>query len=93
MKTENFDKPYQRANRKVKRIKDFYMSLLAYCIVIPLLAYINWQTTSIIWAVFPAVGWGIGLVFLGMCAFDLHPFLGKNWEERKLREFMNQDNS
>ncbi|WP_373073534.1 2TM domain-containing protein [Zeaxanthinibacter enoshimensis] len=91
MKNQDQDIRYQRATRRVKDIKDFYASLLAYCIIIPLLTYINWRTTSITWAIFPAIGWGIGLIFHGMNAFNFHPFLGRDWEERKMREFLDKD--
>ncbi|NNF18334.1 MAG: 2TM domain-containing protein, partial [Flavobacteriaceae bacterium] len=78
MKTEDYDIRFHRANRKVKQLKNFYASLLAYCIVIPFLAFVNWKTTSMPWVIFPAIGWGIGLLYLGMCAFNYHPFLGRN---------------
>jgi hypothetical protein len=38
------------------------------------------------------LGWGIGLAFHGMKVFNYTPLLGKNWEERKLKEFMEQEN-
>jgi hypothetical protein len=37
------------------------------------------------------LGWGIGVLFHGMKAFNYSPFLGKDWEERKLKEFMDQE--
>lgn len=36
-------------------------------------------------------GWGIGLVFHAMTAFGVIPFFGSDWEERKLKEFMEKD--
>lgn len=80
---------YLKAKEKVEKIKSFYSSLLAYCIVIPVLAYINYRTTSFPWVFFPAVGWGIGLVFLWMCARGYNPLFGKEWEERKIQDLMN----
>ena len=35
---------YEKAKEKVQAIKGFYGNLLAYCIVIPFLAYINYNT-------------------------------------------------
>ncbi len=87
---ENLDEyRYDKAKEKVKKIKSFYSSLLAYCIVIPFLAYINYHTTSFPWVLFPAVGWGIGLVLLGLCAMGYSPLFGRDWEERKIQELMN----
>ncbi|MCL6265507.1 2TM domain-containing protein [Flagellimonas myxillae] len=85
------DIKYQRAKEKVECLKSFYSNLLAYCLVIPFLAYINYMTTSFLWVVFPAIGWGIGLTLHWINATGNHPFLGKDWEERKIREYMNKN--
>ncbi|MGX1929283.1 2TM domain-containing protein [Flagellimonas sp. 2504JD4-2] len=82
---------YRRAKEKVRELKCFYGNLLTYFLVIPFLAYINYRTTSFLWVAFPAVGWGIGLFFHWMKATGYHPLLGKNWEERKIQKFMNDD--
>ncbi len=81
---------YIRAKERVKELKDFYGSLIAYCIVIPFLFYIwNRYTPGIIhWYLFPAFGWGLGLIFQAFRAFGY----GLNWEERKIRELMERDN-
>ena len=85
------DYRYKKAKERVECIKGFYGHALAYCIVIPVLLYINYVTTSFPWAVFPALGWGIGLTGHGMQAFGYFPFLGKNWEQRKIKEYMDSD--
>ena len=36
---------YLKAKKQVKDIKDFYGNLVSYCVVIPLLAFINYQTS------------------------------------------------
>lgn len=90
METQNAQS-YQRAKERVKELKCFYTSLLAYCLVIPFLAYINYRTTGFMWFIFPAIGWGLGLFFQWMKATGYHPLLGKNWEERKIQEYMNRD--
>ncbi len=79
---------YQKAKEKVDAIKGFYSNLLAYCIVIPILVYINYRTSDFPWAIFPAIGWGFGLLMNGLCAFGFNPIFGKVWEERKIKEFM-----
>jgi len=89
MENENEYK-YRKARRKVDAIKSFYNNLLAYCIVIPFLAWLNYQTTSFPWAIFPALGWGIGLLGHWANTFGYNPILGKEWEERKIKEFMNR---
>lgn len=85
------DKRYVRAKEKVEKIKGFYSNLISYIVIIPFLAYINYRTTDFPWVIFPILGWGFGVVSHGMEAFGYSPFVGKNWEERKIREFMNKD--
>ncbi|SHG22338.1 2TM domain-containing protein [Flagellimonas flava] len=84
---------YKRAKDKVNALKSFYSSLIAYCVVIPLLAYFNYSTTSFPWVIFPAVGWGIGLLCKWMDATGRNLILGRDWEERKIREFMDGSES
>ena len=85
------DKRYLRAKEKVEKIKGFYSNLTSYLIVLPILAYINFRTTDFPWVIFPALGWGFGVVAHGMEAYGYNPFMGKNWEERKIREFMDNE--
>lgn len=84
---------YLKAQEKVKDIKSFYGNLTAYLIVIPFLAFINYQTMGweYMWFLWPALGWGIGLLFHAIRVFSVNPFFGKEWEERKIREFMSND--
>ncbi|MCO5725359.1 2TM domain-containing protein [Robiginitalea marina] len=85
------DKRYQKAKEKVEAIKGFYGNLGAYLLVIPFLAWLNWKSTSFPWALFPAVGWGFGLVMHGLEAYGYNPLWGKRWEARKIRELMERD--
>ena len=85
------DKRYQRAKERVEAVKGFYGNLSAYCIVIPFLAFLNYNTTGFPWIVFPIFGWGFGLAMHAMEAFGYNPFLGKNWEEKKIRNYMDDD--
>ena len=90
---ENFEieNSYLRAKKRVEEIKGFYCNLTAYLIIIPLLAWLNYVTTNFPWVIFPAVGWGLGVILNGMSAYGYNPILGKNWEERKIKEFMSED--
>lgn len=85
------DKRYQKAKEKVEAIKGFYGNLIAYLIVIPALAWLNYQTTSFPWVVFPMLGWGLGVLLHGMEVYGYNPLWGKRWEERKLRELMENE--
>lgn len=84
---------YLRAKERVTEIKKFYTSLISYVVVIAFLAGLNYYTDkwSYPWFLWAAFGWGIGLTFQAIKTFGLNPFFGKNWEERKIKEFMNDD--
>ncbi len=85
---------YLEAKEQVKKLKEFYGNLTSYCIVIPFLAYINYITIgwTFMWFLFPLLGWGLGLLFHGMEVFDWNPFLGRDWQERKIKEYMKNTN-
>ena len=85
------EKLYKKAKERVEKLKGFYGNLLAYCIVIPFLALLNYQTTDFPWIIFPTLGWGFGLVSHGMEAFGYNPIWGKKWEERRIRKYMDDD--
>ena len=60
--------------------------------VIPFLIFINWKTSwQFQWFWFPMFGWGLGLAFHAFGVFVEDGRFGRNWEERKIREFMDQE--
>ncbi|MBR9756512.1 MAG: Pr2TM family membrane protein [Algicola sp.] len=80
---------YYRAKKHVEEIKGFYSNVISYCIVIPFLIFINYKTYwEFHWFWFPALGWGIGLVFHAFGVFGY----GKTWEERKIQEILKKEN-
>ena len=92
---EDFSKEnkYIRAKERVEELKKFYGNLTSYIIVISGLGVLNywidgWRYMWFLWAAF---GWGIGLFFHAIRTFNLNPFFGKDWEERKIKEFMKED--
>ena len=91
MNTTNFteeDMAYARAKKRVEQLKGFYGNLTSYCIVIPTLALINYNTFwGFQWFWFPMLGWGLGLSFHAFGVFGY----GKSWEERKIQEILNKD--
>ncbi|NQX78265.1 2TM domain-containing protein [Gilvibacter sp.] len=85
------EKRYLRAQERVDKIKGFYVHFAIYLIFVPVFIYLNLRTTDFPWALFPIGGWGLGVVGHAMEVFSYNPLLGKNWEERKIREFMDKD--
>ncbi|WP_353168963.1 2TM domain-containing protein [Flavobacterium sp.] len=78
---------YARAKKRVEELKGFYGNLTAYCVVIPTLAIINYNTFwGFQWFWFPMLGWGLGVSFHAFGVFGY----GKSWEERKIQEFVNR---
>ena len=94
---ENFDKEnkYIRAKERVEDLKKFYGNLTSYLIIIPSLAILNYVTNgwSYAWFLWAAFGWGIGLLAHAMGVYGYSLVTGKNWEERKIREFMEKEES
>jgi len=85
------EKRYIKAKERVEALKGFYGNLISYAIVIPFLWWLNYKTTSFLWAIFPTLGWGFGLVAHGMEAFGYNPLWGKRWEENKIKELMEKE--
>lgn len=71
----------------VRKVKDFYIHLSQYLIVIPLLAAINLVSgPAYLWFVWPALGWGLGVLAHAAVVFDFVPFLGADWERRQVEK-------
>ncbi len=92
MRTEyiNDREKYRNAKKQVDEIKGFYANIIAYCVIIPFLIYLNYRTSwDHKWFFYPMFGWGIGVVIQGFMVFGY----GSDWEERKIREYMDKDNN
>lgn len=84
---------YLRAKERVEEIRKFYNNLTSYLVIITILAVVNywdneWRYAWFLWVVF---GWGIGITFHAFRAFNWSPFFGRDWEERKIKEFMQDE--
>ena len=83
---------YERARRRVREIRAFYVHGTVFVAVNALLHVINLVTApGVYWAFWPLLGWGIGLGAHGLATYRWMPFLGKDWEQRKIRELMDKD--
>ncbi|MBT8307031.1 MAG: 2TM domain-containing protein [Maribacter sp.] len=93
METSDKDRKYYKAKDKVEAIKKFYTSLMSYVFFIAFLAGLNYWVNewSYPWFLWAAFGWGIGLIFHAIKVFSLNPFFGRDWEERKIKEYMEED--
>lgn len=94
METVHFeqDNSYYRAQKKVEKIRGFYGNLASYISIIFVLMILNLATSpEYLWFLWPAMGWGIGVALHGMSVFNYMPFIGSDWEERKIKEFMEKE--
>jgi len=88
---------YLRAKKKLEKIVGFYWHLAAYVIVntfLIIMIVVNSDSGESIWnfgSFSTAFFWGIGLFFHFLGVFGTHILFGKNWEERKIKEFMDKD--
>lgn len=73
----------------VRKVKGFYIHLTQYLIVIPGLAAINWATsTDYWWFVWPALGWGVGVLAHAAAVFGALPFFNGAWEKRQVEKYL-----
>ena len=90
---ENSENSYQRAKERVEELKKFYSHLLSYIVVNVFLASLNyysneWRNPWFLWV---TASWGIGIVFDALRAYQINPMFNKNWEERKIKSFMKEE--
>ncbi len=80
---------YERARARVKELKGFYGHAATFVLVNLGLFVINLLTGGPWWFFWPLIGWGIGLAAHAFNVFG--GVLGRDWEERKTREFMDKE--
>lgn len=87
------DAKYLRAKERIAEVKKFYSSLMSYVIFISFLGALNYYTNgwNYMWFLWAAFGWGLGIALNAVKVFGVNPFLGKKWEERKIKEFMKEE--
>ena len=96
---ENYseEQKYLRAKKKIKSIKGFYIHLTVYILVNVFLLMaraLSGEGWSVFWeynSYSTFFFWGIGLAFHGFGVFGMDFILGKDWEDKKIKEFMDKD--
>ena len=84
-------KKYKRAKERLEKIKGFYIHFTIYLLAVPMFIWLNLRSTSFPWAIFPILGWGFGVLGHASEAFEWHPLFNRKWEERKIKEYMEDD--
>jgi pilus assembly protein TadC len=91
------DQAYARAKKKLKKLLGFYRHLTVYILVnifLIILITVNRDDNEGFWdfrTFSTAIFWGIGLMFHFFGVFAPDFLFGKNWEERKMKEYMDKD--
>jgi hypothetical protein len=95
LKSKQKEGAYSRAKEKVQELKSLYFSLIFYVIVNSGLIYIwyEYSSHSVQWFWFPIIGWGIGLVFKAINAYDLNVLFGKQWEQKQIQKYLGSENT
>lgn len=75
----------EQARKRVEEERAFYGNLASYLVVNTFLVALNVATGGYFWAVWPLLGWGIGVVTHAVGVFGL-PSRARGWEERRVRE-------
>ncbi len=87
------DLSYQRAKKKARRLRGFYIHLQVYILVqialwIPPILGITQGDINSVWG----MGlWGLGVLAHGCSIFIPNFVLGKNWEEKKMEQLLNKN--
>ena len=85
----------KRQKKRVDELKKFYGNLVSYALVNIVLIIINLVTSpGKLWFYWVTIFWGIGILFHASKVFVLKGrFLGEEWEERKIKEIMEKEES
>jgi transcriptional regulator with XRE-family HTH domain len=71
----------------VRDIKGFYNHLIRYGVVMIGLLILNIISgPDYFWVIWPALGWGIGVLSHGLSVFEVFDFFGPNWEKRQIKK-------
>ncbi|MHA7057732.1 2TM domain-containing protein [Aquimarina sp. M1] len=100
MKDFEKGKEYNKAKKRVADERGFYTHLTFYMVINLIVLFINtnfqnqgfknWGQWHL--HITPVL-WGIGLLFHGLKVFKRNFFFGKNWEQRKIKKLMDEDDT
>lgn len=84
----------ERAKKHVAAIKGFYIHLFVFVVVMTglfaLNLALNYWADSPWWVQWPFLGWGIGVAAHALAVFGHASKRVADWEERKIRQLMEQ---
>jgi 2TM domain-containing protein len=85
---------YKQAQERVQQLRGFYLHAAIYVIVNFFLLLLNLLTSlSLLWFLWPLLGWGAGLAVHAFIVFGAGRTWGREWEEQKISQIMEQERS
>lgn len=86
---DNLQEVEKQARKRVKELRSFYTHLFLFLLINLFLTALSVLTSpNYFWAIWPILGWGLGLCAHALSVFGLFGIGSKSWEERKVQEFM-----
>ena len=82
-----------RARERVLALRKFYTGLATYMIINIFLAGVNYYTNEFRnpWVLWVVGFWGLGILMQAMRLFGKNLLFGKDWEERKIKELLDEE--
>lgn len=74
------DRLYEQARKRVKTKRKFYSHVLTWVMMSVFFILLNIFTSDYFWAIFPILGWGIGVAFHGIQVYS------GEWEDREVEK-------
>jgi hypothetical protein len=84
------DERYKSAKKRAGQLREFYQHLGSYLFVNTIIFTIDVLDGGSWWFYWVLVPWGLGILSHGWSIFGGNRF-GKDWEERKIRQIMEQE--
>ena len=89
---DQHDAAVERARKRVKELRDFYVHVAIYVVVNVGLVLLDLaQGDGLQWAYWVMIGWGIGLAAHAASVVVIESHGASRWEARKLAEFTEQE--
>ena len=88
------EQAYVRAKKRVKELKGFYWHAFWYLVVNIFIIGMIVSNGGDLWhfgTFSTPVFWGLGLMFHALAVFGKSFIFSKSWEERKIKEYMDND--
>jgi transcriptional regulator with XRE-family HTH domain len=92
MSNQSISVEEEKAILYVRDIKGFYTHLITYVAVVgSLFAFNLIRSPNKMWAVWPAIGWGIGVAIHALNVYEVFSLFGTGWEKRQVERRLKHD--